>query len=128
MQSPMDRRTEAGDRAEPGTITIEHLAAGRDIVITLAQVASASKFSAKIQSFFEEYLISESGGDAPATVPFGGRNEEFELLDRWLDDDEGERRFVLAAPAGRGKSALLVRWIRHLEGSKRIGERRTIGT
>jgi hypothetical protein len=61
-------------------------------------------------------LITDSGA-----VPFGGRGDEFNILDQWLDDEKAEARFVLAAPAGRGKSALLVRWINRLLESGRVG-------
>ena len=44
------------------------------------------------------------------------------MLDAWLEDVDGSTRFVLAAPAGRGKSALLVRWIKRLESTGRIGQ------
>ena len=85
---------------------------------TLAGISAASRFSAKIQAFFEEYLVTEEG----PTVPFGGRDSEIDLLDAWLEDVDGSTRFVLAAPAGRGKSALLVRWIKRLESTGRIGQ------
>jgi hypothetical protein len=38
-------------------------------------------------------------------------------LDHWLNDNGAPSRFVLAAPAGRGKSALLVHWLRRLQSS-----------
>lgn len=34
-----------------------------------------------------------------------------EHLDDWLGDSAAPRRLLLCAPAGRGKSALLVRWL-----------------
>ena len=84
----------------------------RDIIVHLARIASASKFSGKIEAFLEEYLVTETG---PRTVPFGGRDEDVALLDVWLDNENAPPRYLLTAPAGRGKSALLVRWLQHLQ-------------
>ena len=90
----------------------------RDIIVHLARIASASKFSGKIEAFLEEYLVTETG---PRTVPFGGRDEDVALLDVWLDNENAPPRYLLTAPAGRGKSALLVRWLQHLQEQGRVG-------
>jgi hypothetical protein len=87
--------------------------------VRLSGVAAASTFKGEIEAFLEEYLVTEEGAGA---VPFAGRNEELDRLDRWLDDAEGPSRFVLTAPAGRGKSALLVQWIKRLETKNRLGD------
>src|SRR4029453_18855008 len=87
----------------------------------IALVAGASKLSEfrhKIEEFFEEYLITETG---LPTVPFGGRGEDIALLDAWLDDETAPPRYLLTAPAGRGKSALLVRWFQHLQEQGGVG-------
>ncbi len=65
-----------------------------------------------IRKFREEYLVADPG--APP-VPFGGRDRELGELDTWLDKEEAPRRFLITAPAGRGKSALLVRWLERLQ-------------
>jgi hypothetical protein len=62
------------------------------------------------KAFLEEYLASETG-----RVPFGGRDHELERLDAWLDDPRAAPRMLLTAPAGRGKSALLVQWMKSLQ-------------
>jgi len=80
------------------------------LVDDLSKTAVASKFSGKVQAFFEEYLITETATETRA-APFGGRDEELQLLDSWLADEQAPARFVVAAPAGRGKSALLVHWL-----------------
>ena len=54
-------------------------------------------------------------------MPFGGRDEDVALLDAWLDDETAPPRYLLTAPAGRGKSALLVRWLQHLQEQGRVG-------
>ncbi len=61
----------------------------------------------RIQNFLTEYL-----GTSEQPEPFGGREEALNNLDNWLRSET--QRLVLAAPAGRGKSALLVRWLDHL--------------
>jgi hypothetical protein len=47
-------------------------------------------------------------------VPFGGRDAELLGLDRWLDDERVHPVLLWVAPAGRGKSALLVEWLERL--------------
>jgi hypothetical protein len=90
----------------------------RALVGRLSGVAVASTFTGKIEAFLEEYLMSEEG---LGVVPFAGRDKELELLDGWLDDTGGASRLVLTAPAGRGKSALIVHWMERLECRQRIG-------
>lgn len=64
---------------------------------------------ARVQHFLVEYL-----GDSRHPVPFGGRGGDFERLDAWLADRQAPPYLLLAAPAGRGKSALLLRWCRRV--------------
>src|SRR5262249_8521281 len=68
------------------------------------------EFQRKVRAFRDEYLISELG-----KVPFGGRDRELNCLDAWLCDDKAAPRMLVTAPAGRGKSALLVQWMKLLE-------------
>ncbi|MBL8659397.1 MAG: hypothetical protein JNM75_06535 [Rhodospirillales bacterium] len=82
----------------------------------LAKAATAPAFQSRIQAFLDEYLKSEAG-----PVPFGGRDHELGCLDTWLADDGQPARFLLTAPAGRGKSALLVRWIDRLKNTGAVG-------
>ncbi len=60
---------------------------------------------ARVRHFLTEYL-----GDARHPVPFGGRSDDFARLDGWLMEEQAAPYALLAAPAGRGKSALLLRW------------------
>ena len=65
-------------------------------------------YNQRIQNFLTEYLGTDSH-----PVPFGGRDDALHMLDGWLA--ETTPYLLLAAPAGRGKSALLVRWLDSLK-------------
>jgi hypothetical protein len=88
-------------RVEPITCADRYLLKG----IT----ALPTDYSTRIQNFLTEYL-----GTPEHPVPFGGREEDLERLNTWLEDSRQSPYLLLAAPAGRGKSALLVRWSRQL--------------
>ncbi len=62
-------------------------------------------YAARLEHFYREYL-----GTDEQPVPFGGRGDELRWLDSWLEAQETPPYLLLAAPAGRGKSALLVQW------------------
>jgi uncharacterized protein YeeX (DUF496 family) len=66
-------------------------------------------YAARVKNFLAEYL-----GSPQHPVPFGGRFRDFEHLDDWLSDPQSSPYLLLAAPAGRGKSALLLRWCQRL--------------
>ncbi len=62
----------------------------------------------RIEEFFHEYF-----GSSGNPTPFGGRGDMLTGLNDWLTD--GDRPYALLnAPAGRGKSALLSRWVASL--------------
>lgn len=65
--------------------------------------------AARVKHFLTEYL-----GSSRHPVPFGGRTKDFAILDDWLADRQAPPYALLAAPAGRGKSALLLRWCQRL--------------
>lgn len=66
-------------------------------------------YSSRVEAFLTEYL-----GTPDSPVPFGGREAELAWLSDWLRDPSAPRYLFLAAPAGRGKSALLAQWSRRL--------------
>jgi hypothetical protein len=66
-------------------------------------------YAERIQNFLSEYT-----GTADKPVPFGGREDYLAILNGWLAGVDRVRLLMLAAPAGRGKSALLVQWSRML--------------
>jgi uncharacterized protein YeeX (DUF496 family) len=78
----------------------------------LAIWGTAPAFQSRIEAFLDEYLKSDTG-----PVPFGGRDKEIEQLTTWIKDDRAAPRLLVTSPAGRGKSALLVRWIEYLQAS-----------
>lgn len=69
-------------------------------------------YGTRIQNFLVEYL-----GAPEHPVPFGGREAALADLNDWLADPAAPPYLLLAAPAGRGKSALLVRWLERLRES-----------
>jgi hypothetical protein len=79
---------------------------------TRADLGISRIFQTRTRAFTEEYLVSETG-----PVPFGGRENELRRLDDWLLDPQNPPRMLVTAPAGRGKSALLVRWMKNLQES-----------
>lgn len=65
----------------------------------------SADYAGRIKNFLIEYL-----GTPDKPVPFGGRQEQLADLDRWLTNLTAHPYCLLAAEAGRGKSALLARW------------------
>lgn len=45
-------------------------------------------------------------------VPFAGRSDELDALDRWADDPEPVRVRLIHGPGGAGKTRLLVEWLK----------------
>lgn len=83
---------------------------GRDkIIINITQGIGdlPTTYEGAVKNFLSYYL----GSDA-APAPFGGRDDDLQRLDDWLNDRTPYA--LLAAPAGRGKSALLVHWLSRL--------------
>ncbi|MCA9994460.1 MAG: hypothetical protein KDE56_01860 [Anaerolineales bacterium] len=66
------------------------------------------RLRANIESFLATYL-----GTAEKPIPFGGRDEALRQLETWRTGSD-KSFLLLAAPAGRGKSSLLVRWYQWL--------------
>jgi hypothetical protein len=71
-------------------------------------VTAPASFCAGMEQFLATYL-----GSADEPVPFGGRAGMLAELDHWLVNPHMPRRLLLWGPAGRGKSALIVRWLAH---------------
>ncbi|RTL94127.1 MAG: ATP-binding protein [Hyphomicrobiales bacterium] len=81
----------------------------------------ADLFRRAVKAFRAEYLVSDIGG-----VPFGGRDAELERLTDWMVDEKAPPRMLITAPAGRGKSALLVNWLQQLEANLEFANWRRI--
>jgi len=94
--------------AEPGA-HIQNVVQAVIEQVTLGVRALPTDYATRIANFLCDYL-----GTPERPVPFGGREEALQALDRWLDDPTAPPYLLLAAPAGRGKSALLVRWLERL--------------
>ncbi|HNX08868.1 MAG TPA: metallophosphoesterase, partial [Methanothrix sp.] len=80
-----------------------------------AGFSSFTDYAESIRNFIDDYL-----GRPDQPVPFGGRDDELKAFDAWLDNLASPPYHLLAAPAGRGKSALLVRWKERLESRKDV--------
>ena len=98
--------TASGERSVAVETMIGGLVATGDITVFVQGLDTlATDYSGRIQNFLAEYVGS---GERP--VPFGGRQEALALADAWLEGDGNPPYLLLSAPAGRGKSALLVQW------------------
>ena len=84
--------------------------------LSRAQPLPASETSRYFEEFRSYYLKGEDG----APVPFGGRDGELAELDAWLDTPSADRRLLISAEAGLGKSALVMKWIESLEQRKQV--------
>ena len=70
---------------------------------------ASTQYAVRIENFLVEYL-----GTATQSVPFGGRDCVLRDLDAWLTDPQAPPYGFIAADAGRGKSAVLTRWVQSL--------------
>lgn len=87
-----------------------------------SDLGGASLWSLGSRRFEEYYLKGETRDGKTVPAPFGGRQRELTHLDDWLADDLVDPRLLVSAPAGRGKSALLAKWIESLKQSGRVGK------
>ncbi|MBN1936966.1 MAG: ATP-binding protein, partial [Anaerolineae bacterium] len=102
-----------GDKITVGNISpgaIVAIGRGTTINITRGLDELPTRYDARVRNFLEYYLGTP---DQPA--PFGGRQADLDRLDAWLADPQSPPYALLTAPAGRGKSALLARWVTWLE-------------
>jgi hypothetical protein len=98
------------------------VSSGSPLIAQFALSAASTEFRRRVSNFVKLYL-----GTAGSPVPFGGRARELEALNAWLEGREegnsppllgGEpasNNLLITAPPGRGKTALLVRWIEKLQ-------------
>lgn len=106
-------RAEAGEGA--GKIPV-------DLAAHFGFAAAPTGFRNLVDHFLRMYL-----GTSKVAVPFGGRGRELEAMNAWLEG-RAERNdapllggqpsaanLLVHAPAGRGKTALLIRWITQLD-------------
>ncbi|QLH37890.1 MAG: hypothetical protein HWD60_01290 [Defluviicoccus sp.] len=82
---------------------------GRDIIVQFGLGATPAKFQVLVKQFLRFHL-----GSQEAPVPFGGRETQIATLNNWLANDAAPSNLLITAPAGRGKTALLVRWVGQL--------------
>lgn len=63
----------------------------------------------RFRNFLNEYL-----GTPAHPVPFGGRQAQLDELHAWLNAPDAPPYYLMTAEAGRGKSALICRWMEQL--------------
>lgn len=102
----------SGDISVYGSVTGQNIAIGHGarVIQVIQQVvegmpALSTDYATRVEHFLREYL-----GTDERPVPFGGRIDDISLLDSWIETGDSPPYLLLAAPAGRGKSALLVQW------------------
>jgi hypothetical protein len=110
----MAQRTKAGRQQGAPTGGHHRQAAERNAIRALAP-PWLSGLRAPFENVLNFYLGSEK-----TPVAFGGRQAELEELDDWLERGP-EPYLVLAAEAGRGKTALLLRWAAHVAARGKVG-------
>ena len=102
----------SGDINVYGSATGQNIAIGHGarVIQVIQQVvegmpALSTDYATRVEHFLREYL-----GADERPVSFGGRTDDISSLDSWIETDDSPHYLLLAAPAGRGKSALLVQW------------------
>ena len=95
-----------------GSLTGQNIVIGHGakVIQVIQQVvagmpALSTDYATRVEHFLREYL-----GTDERPVPFGGRADDLRLLDNWIESKDSPSYLMLTAPAGRGKSALLVQW------------------
>ncbi|MEO9778930.1 MAG: ATP-binding protein [Sedimentitalea sp.] len=83
---------------------------GRDIHVHFGVDTVPASFRRRIKQFVDGYLGSER-----LPVAFGGRSTELDALNAWFENPDAPSHLLVAAEAGRGKTALLVRWLEQLD-------------
>ena len=108
-EPPRQQRVEAKDGATVQNVVQVGDNYQGDIIINAIQRVKFD-YASRIRNFLTEYL-----GTPGQPVPFGGREPQMAILNQWLSNTTATPYALLAAPAGRGKSALLVRWLQTLD-------------
>ncbi|MBP2233290.1 uncharacterized protein YeeX (DUF496 family) [Azospirillum agricola] len=86
---------------------LKHVTTTRpDLIVQFGLDGTPVTFQADIGRFVAAYL-----GKIGEPEPFGGRQRELVVLNDWLADPDATRNLLIWAPAGRGKTALLVHWL-----------------
>ncbi|MDP5220050.1 ATP-binding protein [Ruegeria sp. 2205SS24-7] len=104
------KKTDPGAGRAAGPVVDVGTFHGRDIHVHLGVDTVPVSFRRRIKRFVDGYL-----GSAAMPVAFGGRATEIAELNQWFRDPEASSHLLVAAEAGRGKTALLVRWLEQLE-------------
>lgn len=104
------KNTDSGDGPRAGSVVDVGSFSGRDIIVQFGLTSAPSTFRSLILRFLRAHL-----GAPEAPIPFGGRDAQIAELNLWLADAEAPSNLLVTAPAGRGKTSLLVRWLNQLD-------------
>lgn len=110
--SPPDQSCDILEAPEPNAAppSIKTRSNVADIFLDLA---IPDDFRIRTRRLFEtEYVLSAMG-----EVPFGGRSAELKYLNTWLRDAGAAPFLLIDSRAGRGKTALLLEWIKTIKRS-----------
>ena len=111
--SPKNLINTQGGAAFLGDMTVTGDVIGRDKIINYITNGLGDlpvRYDGNVRNFLNYYI-----GTDQQPAPFGGRAADLARLDDWLSDAAAPRYAFLAAPAGRGKSALLAHWVMGLQ-------------
>jgi NACHT domain len=92
-----------------GSVT-QNIVRARDIIVQFGLQTTPATFRGLVRRFLQAYL-----GTPDSPIPFGGRSAQLDELNCWLRNPSASANLLITAPAGRGKTALLVRWISEME-------------
>jgi hypothetical protein len=102
-----------GGAAFVGTFDVTGDLVGRDKIVNVIVQGFGDlpiRYDGAVRNFLNYYV-----GTNVKPTPFGGRATDLKCLDKWLFDIHAPHYAFLAAPAGRGKSALLAHWVVELQ-------------
>jgi hypothetical protein len=102
-----NRQFHTADKRWVSAVAVQNLEPDSALVRGIQELPA--DYAGRIRKFISSYI-----GTADKPEPFGGRRKELSELTNWLEDRSAAPYHLVAAPAGRGKSALLVQWCRTL--------------
>jgi hypothetical protein len=114
LRSLFDRRSAvAGDNRikVEGDVHDSWIVTGSyNLLVQFGLTPTPPTYRGLIRRFLQAYL-----GSPQAPVPFGGRDAQIVQLNQWLAEPDATSNLLVTAPAGRGKTSLLVHWLSEVD-------------